>query len=160
MSKVYALWVEKMLASRNEATSLRQALSFSRKAEKDPLLDYLLTFRDRIDKVHGLLTDDNLTAFFFVTLPEALPIAVIKRFIGWFKDFGIPVGGVIVNGLIDRSQVTDKTHEFVTNRIASQEKYMEDIYASFPNVRAIMPRLDHEIQGVEKIKETLKYLFA
>jgi len=160
MSKVYTLWVEKMLASRNEATSLRKTLSFSRKEEKDPLLDYLLGFRDRIDKVHGLLTDDRLTAFFFVTLPEALPIAVIKRFIGWFKDFGIPVGGVIVNGLIDRSTVTDKTHEFVMNRIASQEKYMEDIFGTLPHVRAIMPRLDHEIQGVEGLRETFRYIFA
>jgi arsenite-transporting ATPase len=159
MSKVYTLWVEKMLASRNEATSLKKALSFTKGTEKDPLLDYLLTFRERIDKVHGLLTDPQLTAFFFVTLPEALPIAVIKRFIGWFKDFGIPVGGVIVNGLIDRASVTDQTHEFVTNRIASQEKYMEDIYRSFPDVRAIMPRLDHEIQGVERMRETFQYLF-
>jgi hypothetical protein len=26
------------------------------------------------------------TAFFFVTLPEALPIAVIRGFIAWFTD--------------------------------------------------------------------------
>jgi len=32
---------------------------------------------------------------------EALPIAVITRFIEWFHEFGIPVGGVIVNMLID-----------------------------------------------------------
>lgn len=160
MSKVYGLWVEKMLASRNEAATLAKTLSFSKKEEKDPLLDYLLTFRDRIDKVHKLLTDEQLTSFFFVTLPEALPIAVIKRFIGWFKDFGIPVGGVVVNGLIDRSLVTDHTHEFVLNRIASQERYMEDIFSSFPNVRAIVPRLEHEIQGVERIRETFRHLFA
>ena len=35
-----------------------------------------------------------LTAFFFVTLPEALPIAVITRFLKWFQDFGVPVGGI------------------------------------------------------------------
>jgi arsenite/tail-anchored protein-transporting ATPase len=160
MSKVYTLWVEKMLASRGEARSLRKALSFSKKEEKDPLLDYLLHFRDRIDKVHKLLTDAELTAFFFVTLPEALPIAVIKRFIGWFREFGIPVGGVIVNGLIDRDQVTDSTHEFVMNRIASQERYLEDIYTTLPDVRAIMPRLDHEIQGIGPIRETFGYLFS
>jgi arsenite/tail-anchored protein-transporting ATPase len=160
MSKVYTLWVEKMLASRGEARSLRKALSFSKKEEKDPLLDYLLHFRDRIDKVHKLLTDAELTAFFFVTLPEALPIAVIKRFIGWFREFGIPVGGVIVNGLIDRAQVTDSTHEFVMNRIASQERYLEEIFLTLPDVRAIMPRLDHEIQGIPPIRETFSYLFS
>ena len=160
MSKVYGLWVEKMLASRNEAATLAKTLSFSKREEQDPLLDYLLTFRDRIGKVHKLLTDEQLTSFFFVTLPEALPIAVIKRFIGWFKDFGIPVGGVIVNGLIDRALVTDQTHEFVLNRILSQEKYMEEIRRTLPHVRAVVPRLEHEIQGVERLRETFRYLFG
>src|SRR2546422_3246316 len=41
MSKVYALWVEKMLKSRQEARSLREMLSFTRKKEADPLLEYL-----------------------------------------------------------------------------------------------------------------------
>ena len=72
MSKVYSLWVEKMLKSREEAKSLRELLSFTKKKEKDPLLDYLLKFKDRMAKAQGLLTDDNLTAFFFATLPESL----------------------------------------------------------------------------------------
>src|SRR5512141_2417380 len=99
MSQVYSLWVNKMLKSREEARSLRELLSFTKKKEKDPLMDYLLGFRDRMEKARVLLTDPQQTAFFFVTLPEALPIAVITRFIGWFRDFGIPVGGVVVNML-------------------------------------------------------------
>jgi len=99
MSKVYSLWVEKMLKSREEAKSLREMLSFSKKKEEDPLLDYLLSFKDRMARAQALLTDEKLTAFFFATLPEALPIAVITRFINWFYEFGIPVGGVLVNGL-------------------------------------------------------------
>ena len=48
MSKVYSLWVEKMLKSREEAKSLREVLSFTKKSEKDPLMDYLLSFKDRM----------------------------------------------------------------------------------------------------------------
>src|ERR687896_364709 len=95
MSKVYGLWVEKMVKSREEAQSLREALSFTKKQEADPLMLYLVDFRKRIRHARDLLTDPEKTAFFFVTLPEALPIAVIKRFINWFTDFGIPVGGVV-----------------------------------------------------------------
>ena len=105
MSKVYSLWVEKMLKSREEAKSLRGILSFSKKEKKDPLLDYLLNFKDRMGNAKNLLTDEALTAFFFVTLPESLPIAVITRFINWFHEFGIPVGGVVVNGVIQKDQV-------------------------------------------------------
>jgi hypothetical protein len=50
----------------------------------------------------------------FVTLPEALPIAVIRRFINWFTEFGIPVGGVVVNGVIETddpgSRLADHGH--------------------------------------------------
>src|SRR5512138_1006652 len=47
MSKVYGLWVNKMLKSREEARTLRETLSFTKKKEEDPLLAYLLSFRDR-----------------------------------------------------------------------------------------------------------------
>src|SRR5919106_1085044 len=93
MSKVYSLWVDKMLKSREEARSLREILSFSKKKEEDPLLAYLLQFRQRMGQAQERLIDAEKTAFFFVTLPEALPIAVVSRFIGWFQDFGIPIGG-------------------------------------------------------------------
>src|SRR5512142_1141040 len=105
MSKVYSLWVNKMVKSREEAQSLRELLSFTKKKEADPLMDYLVTFRDRMAQARKILTDPQRTAFFFVTLPEALPIAVITRFIGWFHDFGIPIGGVVVNMLIDPAAV-------------------------------------------------------
>src|SRR5262245_26050819 len=75
MSKVYSLWVNKMMKSREEAQSLRQMLSFTKKKEQDPLMDYLIDFRSRMEHARVLLTDVEKTAFFFVTLPEALPIA-------------------------------------------------------------------------------------
>ncbi|MGD9101462.1 MAG: ArsA family ATPase, partial [Anaerolineae bacterium] len=134
MSSVYGMWVNKMVQSREEAKSLRELLSYSRKKkEKDPLMEYLLSFRERMDHAKTLLTDDAKTAFFFVTLPEALPIAVIKRFINWFHDFGIPVGGVVVNMLIDQATVGDDSPDFVANRVAMQADYMDEIWCSFPD---------------------------
>ena len=153
MSKVYSLWVNKMLQSRQEARSLREMLSFTKKKEEDPLLDYLLSFQDRITHARGLLTDPHKTAFFFVTLPEALPIAVITRFIGWFHDFGIPVGGVVVNMLIDRSSVSDGSTEFVRNRVAMQAQHMETIWQKFDgSVRALIPLYETEVRGVPMLR--------
>ncbi len=146
MSKVYGLWVDKMLKSREEAKSLRELLSFSRKEEKDPLLDYLLGFKDRMSHAKELLTDDALTAFFFVTLPESLPIAVITRFINWFYEFGIPVGGVVVNGVIPKEQVAQDAAEFVRNRVKMQDEHMEQIWKTFGDkVRAIVPLFETEV---------------
>jgi arsenite-transporting ATPase len=162
MSSVYSMWVNKMVQSREEATSLRDLLSYSRKKEqKDPLMEYLLSFRDRMDHAKGLLTDPEKTAFFFVTLPEALPIAVITRFIQWFHDFGIPVGGVLVNMLIDKSMVKSDTPDFVRNRVARQDQYMDQIWKTFEGqVRGIVPLFETEVRGVKMLERTAEYVFA
>ncbi|MBZ5567742.1 MAG: ArsA family ATPase [Acidobacteriia bacterium] len=159
MSKVYSLWVNKMVKSREEAQSLRDLFSFTKKKEADPLMDYLLSFRERIAHARDLLTDPALTAFFFVTLPEALPIAVIKRFINWFHDFGIPVGGVIVNMLIDKAQVRSDSPEFVRNRVAMQDNYMAEIWRDFDNVRAVLPLFDNEVRGTAALRMVADFAF-
>ncbi len=161
MSKVYSLWVNKMLKSREEARSLRELLSFTKKKEADPLMDYLVGFRERMAHAQKLLTDDQLTAFFFVTLPEALPIAVIKRFINWFRDFGIPVGGVVVNMLIQKDQVLATSPEFVRNRVAMQDAYMDQIWTDFDgSVRSVIPLFDDEVRGTKALDMVGKYAFS
>jgi arsenite-transporting ATPase len=160
MSSVYGMWVNKMMHSREEAKTLKELLSYSKKKEQDPLMDYLLEFRTRMERAKNLLTAEEKTAFFFITLPEALPIAVIKRFINWFHEFGIPVGGVVVNLLIDKEGVREDAPDFVLNRISMQDVYMEEIWRSFPNVRAIVPLFEKEVRGVDMLRRTAEHLFA
>ncbi|HEU4919512.1 MAG TPA: ArsA family ATPase [Candidatus Limnocylindrales bacterium] len=160
MSKVYGLWVEKMLKSREEAQSLREALSFTKKKEEDPLMLYLVDFRERIRHARELLTDPEKTAFFFVTLPEALPIAVIHRFIDWFTDFGIPVGGVVVNMVI-QPEAGEAAPDFVRNRIEMQSGYLDEIGERFPGqVRAVVPLFDSDIRGVPSISRATASVFG
>ena len=160
MSKVYGLWVNKMVKSREEAQTLRESLSFTKKKEQDPLMEYLLSFRGRIEHARELLTDPAKTSFFFVTLPEALPIAVIRRFIGWFTDFGIPVGGVIVNQVIQEEPHT-QAPEFVRNRMAMQSEYLDRIGEEFAGmVRAVLPLYDDEIRGTASLDRASADLFA
>jgi len=160
MSKVYSLWVDKMMKSREEAKSLRQLLSFTKKKEEaDPLMDYLVNFRERMGRARGLLTDPAHTAFFFITLPEALPIAVITRFLKWFQDFGIPVGGILVNGLLPAT-VSAQTPEFIRNRQAMQAEHMQTIWKLFDgDVRALVPLFDTEIRGLAGLSRLAEVLF-
>ena len=161
MSSVYSMWVNKMVQSREEARSLRELLSYSKKKEKDPLMEYLLRLRERMERAKELLTNEARTAFFFVTLPEALPIAVIKRFIAWFEEFGIPVGGVVVNMLIQREMVGEDAPEFVKNRLQMQEQYMEEIWSSFDGmVRALVPLFETEVRGPNMLRRTAERMFA
>jgi arsenite-transporting ATPase len=135
-------------------------LSFTKKKEEDPLLNYLLQFRQRMAQARQRLTDSGKTAFFFVTLPEALPIAVVSRFIGWFHEFGIPVGGVVVNMLLDRQALGDGIPEFVSNRIQMQEEHMKSIWEKFDgSVRAVLPLLDQEVKGISMLRQAGLALF-
>ena len=162
MSSVYSMWVNKMVQSREEAASLKDLLSYSKKKqEKDPLMDYLLKLRERMAHAKELLTDKALTSFFFVTLPEALPIAVITRFIGWFHDFNIPVGGVVVNMQIDKDSVQPDSPDFVKNRVAMQDAYMDKIDQEFGNrVRAVLPLLETEVRGVDMLNRMVNLLYS
>jgi arsenite/tail-anchored protein-transporting ATPase len=160
MSKVYALWVNKMVKSREEAQSLRELLSFTKKKQDDPLMTYLVEFQERISHARELLTDPERTAFFFVTLPEALPIAVIRRFISWFTDFGIPVGGVVVNQVIEPGDL-GSVPEFVRNRVAMQGEHLQTVGTEFPGmVRGVLPLHDDEIRGLERLRPTAAELFG
>jgi arsenite-transporting ATPase len=160
MSQVYSLWVDKMMKSREEATTLRQLLSFTKKkTEADPLMDYLVGFRERMGHARELLTDPMLTAFFFVTLPEALPIAVITRFLKWFQDFGIPVGGIVVNGLLPFDP--DHEPEFIANRRAMQAEHLETIWRLFDGqVRALVPLFETEVRGIDALNRLAGALFG
>jgi len=163
MSKVYTLWVDKMYKSREEAQAMRLSLSFRKKKvseEKDELLEYLTSFKDRIERMRIVLTDKEKSAFFFVTLLESLPIAVIRRFIGWFTDFGIPIGGVIVNQAIDRSEVSDDTAQFIRNRIQMQDKYREEVRQSFESVLGEIPLFEREVRGLDMVKKVTEALFS
>jgi arsenite/tail-anchored protein-transporting ATPase len=159
MSKVYSLWVNKMVKSREEAQSLRQLLSITKKQEDDPLMTYLIDFQDRISKAQKLLTDPDKTAFFFVTLAEALPIAVIKRFINWFTDFGIPVGGVVVNEVIAPEE-GEGAPDFVRNRIEMQSQHLRQVEEDFGDlVRGVLPLYEDELRGVASLKRAAQPLF-
>lgn len=81
-----------------------------------------------------------------MTLAEALPI---------------PVGGVIVNMLIDRSQVNDDSPEFVRNRVDMQARYMDDVLQKFEGmVRSTLPLDESEVRGTKSLERMGDALFA
>ncbi len=156
MSKLYDLWLHKIMKSREEALSLRVKLSFRKEKimqelKKDPLLATLLATRRKTEEGRKLLIDEEKTAFFFVTLPLALPIAVIERFITWVEAFNIPIGGVIVNEIIPNFNSTDLS-PYVANRVNEQAGYQRAVEQKFPGmVRAAIPLYEKEVNGLEMV---------
>ena len=167
LSKIYGLWLRRMLKTREEALSLRVKLSFRKEKvleeiKKDPMMADLLSMNERMKKARALLSDSERTAFFFVTLPLALPIAVVKRFINMVRAFDIPVGGVFVNMVIPKSVVEGgKVTEFIANKYKEQQRYMEIIERDLGGlVRGCIPMFPTEVAGINMIKELSNALIS
>jgi arsenite-transporting ATPase len=117
------------------------------------MIQGLLESRHKTEEIRKLLTAPELTAFYFVTLPLALPISVVERFIYWVKAFQIPVGGVIVNQVMPE---TDSRSSFIMNKQDEQKHYLELIEKKFGElVAATIPMFDREIRGVEMLKKVI-----
>ena len=167
LSKIYGLWLSRMIKSRKEALSLRVKLSFRKdkvqeEVKKDPLIADLLEMNERIKKAKKIFNDPERTAFFFVTLPLALPIAIVKRFISMVQGFNIPTGGVIVNQVIPEELVKGKkVSEYMINKYKEQQAYLEIIRRDlWPMVRAIIPLYETEILGVDMVAKVAENLIS
>lgn len=158
LSKIYGLWLNRMIDSRKEALSLRVQLSFRKErmieeVKKDPLMADLISMHERFEKAKVVLIDPERTAFFFVTLPLGLPIAVVRRFIGMVRKFNIPVGGVIVNQVL-RPEVAQMpgAGDYLTNKYAEQLGYMKVLYRDLgPLVVSYIPLYPSEVTGTEMV---------
>jgi arsenite/tail-anchored protein-transporting ATPase len=157
LSKIYGLWLGRMIESRKEALSLRVQLSFRRErvqeeVRKDPLLADLLAMNDRFVAAKKILTDGNQTAFFFVTLPLALPIAVVRRFISMVRQYDIPVGGVVVNEVLTEDLAAGG-EEYLQNKYDEQQGYMTTIKHDLGDlVRGFVPLYPSEVAGPDAVR--------
>src|SRR5438094_8315702 len=163
MSKVYNLWLNKMIKSREESMSLRAKLSFRKEKiiqelRKDPLLISLAGTKKKTEEARKLRTDSERTALFFVTLPRARPSAVVERFISWVEAFQIPVGGVIVNEVIPKAD-TEKLSPYVANRMDEQRCYLKLAEEQFPRmIGAGLPLYAREVNGLEMVSRMAQSL--
>ena len=139
---------------------MRVQLSFRKEkvmeeVRKDPLMADLMSMNERFDRAKGILVDPERTAFFFVTLPLALPIAVVRRFIGMVQKFSIPIGGVIVNEVLRPEIALQKgAGEYLANKYHEQMGYMKVLYRDLgPLVCSYIPLYASEVGGVEMIRQ-------
>lgn len=166
LSKIYGLWLGRMIESRKEALSLRIQFSFRKEkimeeVKKDPLMADLIGMNDRFNRTKAVLLDPKRTAFFFVTLPLALPISVVERFIEMVRGYGVPVGGVVVNQVLPREVVlAHPDEEYLANKYEEQLGYLRRIKTNLgPLVRSQLPLYENELRGVDAVGQASRDLF-
>jgi anion-transporting ArsA/GET3 family ATPase len=57
--------------------------------------------------------------------------------------------------------VSEKSPDFVRNRVAMQDRYMDDIWEKFDGmVRSVIPLYESEVRGVDSLKRMARSLFT
>jgi arsenite-transporting ATPase len=108
----------------------------------------IVEMRERMDRVEAVLRDPELTAFRVVTIPETMAIEESVRLVGQLREFDVPVGGLVVNKLIEDPGDCERCR---ANR-AVQDDAIADLRAQLPDldVQRVADR-PGEVTGLETL---------
>jgi arsenite-transporting ATPase len=168
MADILDKWVEKILEVRKKAGEYKETanvLGGSGKgglAQEDLVLGELEYIRGRLDFVSKMVRDKTHTAFFYVLIPELMPILDTRKALEMFKAFEVTVSGVVVNQVYPSSLSSEAgVPDFLKNKIASQQEYLGQISAEFGDlIRGVVPMLDSEPKGLTMIGRVAKLLYG
>merc|ERR1712176_150343 len=140
---------------------------------QDALLGRLEETRAVINKVNDAFQDPTLTTFVCVCIPEFLSIYETERLVQELSKFGIDSHNIVVNQVLfpekdaeelaewyegNKDSLPKEAQEICSKMMARkkmQDKYIGqcfDLYGEDFNV-TLMPLLDFEVRGVDKLKE-------
>lgn len=140
---------------------------------QDALLGRLEETRAIINKVNTAFQDPTLTTFVCVCIPEFLSIYETERLVQELSKFGIDSHNIVVNQVLFPEKDAEELGEWYDSnkdgmqkeareicgkmmaRKRMQDKYIGqcfDLYGDDFHV-VLMPLLDHEVRGVEKLKD-------
>jgi arsenite-transporting ATPase len=140
---------------------------------QDMMLGRLEETRAIINKVNDAFQNPELTTFVCVCIPEFLSIYETERLVQELSKFGIDTHNIVVNQVLfpekdaeelgewfdaNKASLPKEAREICAKMMARkkmQDKYIGqcfDLYGDDFNV-TLMPLLDHEVRGVDKLKD-------
>jgi arsenite-transporting ATPase len=147
-------------------------------AMQDSFTSKLEETRSIINKVNTAFQDPNVTTFVCVCIPEFLSIYETERLVQELSKFGIDAHNIVINQVLFPEKDAEEMAEWygknkdalpkeaqsicakMLARKRMQDKYIGqcfDLYGDDFHV-VLMPLLDHEVRGVEKLKDFSKLL--
>jgi len=165
MAEILDAWVDKIVETRKKAGEYGDVASvMSGKgglAQEDKILEELEFIRSRLDFVSNMMRDKERTSFFYVLIPELMPILDTRKALEMFRSFSIPLSGVIINQAYPVELLKQRNvPPFLRNKISMQQKHLETIKKEFgPLIRGVVPMFDREPKGLEMISKVAENLF-
>ncbi|HEY3118916.1 MAG TPA: TRC40/GET3/ArsA family transport-energizing ATPase [Chloroflexota bacterium] len=164
MAKVYDEWINKITHLREEMREYEQVASVMKRqkvTEEDQILGELQLIKSRINASSQILTDKQKTAFFFVVVPEEMIIIDTQKAGELFSRFDVPIAGYVVNRVVPAELAQQNVPDYLKNRIAMQQGYMDSIRKTFGNqVLAYVPELERDVTGLPAIERLANIMYG
>jgi arsenite-transporting ATPase len=164
MASVYDEWIDKITALRTEMEEYAKVASVmkrNKETEEDMILKELQYIKHRINTSSGILTDREKTAFFFVLVPEEMIILDTQKAATMFAKFDVPLSGYIVNRVIPPELANQHIPDYLRNRMAMQNGYLDKIDQTFGSeVLMRVPEFERDVTGLEMIEKVANVMFG
>ncbi|MFH1583976.1 MAG: TRC40/GET3/ArsA family transport-energizing ATPase [Actinomycetota bacterium] len=164
MASVYDEWISKITHLREEMREYDKVAALikrDKELEEDLILKELQDIKYRISTSSGILTDTEKTAFFFVLIPEEMPILDTKKAAKLFAKFKVPLQGYIVNRIIPEELANKKIPEYLKHRIEMQKTYTKKINETFgEEVLGYIPEFDRDITGLDMVAKMAEAMYG
>jgi arsenite-transporting ATPase len=129
--------------------------SFSGTYTQDKTDALLFNLKKTVKKIESLFRDIAQCEFIPVCIPESMAVLETGRLISSLQESNLSVRQLIVNNVMESDGCG-----FCRERKAAQQKYMEQISTTYPNLnRVIVPLFSDEIKGIEKLNQMRLKLF-
>ena len=121
---------------------------FGRK-ESESMKEELERFRRRVLHVRRVLSNEEITSFTLVTIPERMGINETLRAYESLSEYKLPVPSCLVN------RVTPEfDHPFLLNRREAELERIEELKGQLENVKiATMELMDTEVVGLDRLRD-------
>lgn len=130
--------------------------SFSGSYTEDKTDALLLNLKKTVKKIESLFRDSTRCEFIPVCIPEAMAILETERLISSLHGYNLSVRQIIMNNVMESEECG-----FCRERKIGQQKYLEQISATFPKLnKVIIPLFANEIKGLEKLNKMKMSLFS
>ena len=122
------------------------------------LAESIQRLNERVKVLREVLTDPEVSSYRLVVNPEKMVIKEALRAETYLALYNYPIDGVVCNRVLPKADYQD---EFMQRMLESQERYRQQIYATFKPLPIWEgPYLAQEILGVEALGKLAHTIFG
>ncbi|WP_258000403.1 ArsA family ATPase [Bacillus sp. Marseille-P3661] len=150
LPELMGAWIDGMVNRRKKINQNYSQLLNDGEPVEDPIYEMLQKRRKKFVEVRELLLNQNKTGYYFVLIPERLPILETEKALYQLNQYSINVDGLIINKVLPEE--ADGT--FLNKRRAQEHEYLQMIEKIFSKQRIMhIPLFPEDISSLQALKQ-------